>query len=144
MEGESTFELEKSGLTNEYDFGCAELPASTKATIGVTHTPAFDFDQFGFRLAEFINLGLDLNAALTASATVTTIHNENKVKTKYEGGQDWHKHKHKTNPLYKFDINDTIGPTGVGSREINNAGCVFGGIYVKMICLMIILMKISW
>ena len=47
-EGESTpFELEKSGLANEYEFDCAELPASTNDTISVAYAPSFNFDPFG-------------------------------------------------------------------------------------------------
>ena len=67
-------------VLGEYDFDCAELPTPTTDTIAVTHTSAFNFDQFGFESAEFFNLGRDLSAASTASATVTTIHNENKIK----------------------------------------------------------------
>ena len=58
-----------------------EKSTSTNDTIGVTHTPAFNFDQLGLGLAEFIHLGCDFNAASTASATVTTIQNENEIKT---------------------------------------------------------------
>ena len=78
----------KSGLNNEYYFDCAESAASTNDTIGVTHAQAFNFTQAGLGSAEFINLGCGFNAASTASATVTTIQNENKIKTKYEEGED--------------------------------------------------------
>ena len=53
---------------------------------------------------------------------------------KYEGEQDGqHSHTqtqtqttHPTAPV--IDSNDKISPTGVGLREFNNVGCVFGGI----------------
>ena len=81
-EGESTAcELEKSGLSNEYNFDCAEVQASTNDTIGVTHTPAFNFDQLDLGLAEFSDLGcVFFNAASTALATATRIQNENEIK----------------------------------------------------------------
>ena len=132
MQDESTAgELEKSGLTNEYDFGCAESPASTNDTIGGTHTPGFNFDPFGSGLAEFIYLWYDFNAAPTASATATTTQNENEIKMKYEGEPHSHTQTqtqttHPTAPV--IDSNDKISPTGVGLREFNNVGCVFGGI----------------
>ena len=117
-----------------YDFDCAELPASTNGTIGVTHTPAFNLCPFGLGLAEFINLGRDFNAALTASTTSTTGTNENKITMKYECRQDGpHSHthtqtqaQHLTTPV--IDSNDKIDATAVASREINNAESVFGGI----------------
>ena len=98
------------------------------------YTPAFNFNPFSPELAGFINLGCDFTAALTASATVTTATNENEIKMKNECGQDGpHSHTqpqtqqhHPTAPV--IDSNAKIGPTGSGLGEINNIGCVFGGI----------------
>ena len=115
------------------DFDCAELAAPTNDTIGVTHTPAFHFDESGVGLAEFINLECDFNAALTASATVTTETNEKENRMKYACRQGRaHSHTqtqaqhHPTAPV--IDSNDKIDPTGIGLREIMYVGCVFGGI----------------
>ena len=126
-EGESTpFELAKSGLTAEYDLDCAELSASTSDSIGVTHAPAFKFSQFGLGLAEFISLGCDFNAALTASTTSTARTNENEIRMKYECRQVGpHSHTqtkaqqhHLTTPV--IDSNDKSDPRVVALREINN------------------------
>ena len=81
-------------MSNEYDFDCAGLPASTNDTIGITHAPAFNFNPFGLEWAEFINLVCDFNAASTPSATAT-IQNENEIKRNTKVVKIDHKHKHK-------------------------------------------------
>ena len=130
-EGESTpFQLAKSGLTDEYNFDCAELSASTNDSIGVTHTPAFQFSPFGLGLAEFINLGCDFNAALTTSAPVTTGTNKNENKMKYECRQEGpHSHTqtqqpHLTAPA--IDSSDKIDLTAAALQEISNVECAMG------------------
>ena len=116
--------MEKSGLSNECYFDCAELAASTNDTIGVTHAPVFNFNQSGLGLAEFISLVCDFNAASTASVT---IQNEYEIKTKYEGGQDEQQTQTTHLTTLVIDSTDRIGATGAGLCEIKDAGCVFGG-----------------
>ena len=72
-EGESAAcELEKSGLSTEYYLIVLNNQHQQMLQL-VLHI----HQHLG--LAEFINLGYDFNAALTARATVTTIQNENET-----------------------------------------------------------------
>ena len=137
-------------LTIGHDFDCAELPASTNHTIGVTHAPAINLNLFGLGLAEFINLECDFNAASTASETVTTIQNENEIKMKFVDGQDGSQTPSQTYPTTPvIDSDDKIDPTIIRLLEINTVRCVVMAFYVKinfiimwMIYLVTILIKI--
>ena len=74
-------------LKLECDFDCdvsSSHARDTPDTIGVTHSPLYNFDSTGVLLAEVKNLKYDSSAVSTATTITTKITNENKNKMKYE------------------------------------------------------------
>ena len=100
----------------------------TIETIGVTHTPSFNFIQTGVRLAEFNTLECNICGELTTIATVITNENQNKMKHEHESNEPLaNTAQLKYSGQQVIDPNNRIDQTGIELRKFDNVGCIFNG-----------------
>ena len=118
----------------DYDFArdvSSSHTTDTIDTIGVTHTPSFNFIQTGVGLAEFNTLECNICVGLTTTiATVITNENQNKMKHEQESNEplaNTQTTQIKYSTPQVIDTNNRIDQAGIELRKFDNVGCIFNG-----------------
>ena len=121
----------KSELDYDFDRDVSSHTTDTIDTIGVTHTPSFDFIQTGVGLVEFNTLEckiIKICGELTTIATIITNENQNKMKHEHESNEPLaNTAQLKYSGQQVIDPNNRIDQTGIELRKFDNVGCIFNG-----------------